>query len=1062
LPVLVGEAVKTLPQAVVVLLLLGGVAGCGNAELSPPATPGRAEQPPRESQRLPVPAVDRRLAGLPGVALEAELAPGEIHSYRIDLAAGQYAALTVEQRGVDVALLLRAPGGRQLRRVDSLTGERGPEPLPFIAEKAGAYRVEVRSLDAGARGPYTLGLEALRSPTPGDRSLVAAEGTFAAGEELRRKGGQVSLRQAVEHHRRALDLFRSSGASDREADVLLSLGSAFSDLGEYGRAREAYERTLRLYRAAGRSRELLRALGGLGRAHRLLGEPESALRCYREVLSLSRELGERRNEIETLGNLGKAHAALGEFEDALAFYEQALAGWRELGVPTEEAFALNNLGQLYLELGEVRQAIDLSEEALAILEAAGEARRTGTVLASLGAAYGTLGELTKGIEYLQRALRLHRRAGNRRDEAAALNDLGLAHRQAGALTEARRYYREALDIDRVLGDRSGEATALLNLGRVYDALGDPGSAVRFYHQALSGFAAAGDRRREAATLFGLALALRHGGDLEGARAAVEAALVHIESLRAEPTASELRASYYASKQQYLAFHIDLLMDLHELHPDDGYAAKAFEVSERARARSLLEELAGAERRLSQGKLVEEEADLARRLNTLETRRLALSAAGVPSKRLRVVESELRWVVARHRRIRAALRGGSAPRSTANQAGPLRLKVIQRRVLDAETLLLEYYLGEERSFLWAVTSASMESFELPRRATIEAAARRALELLPESHRRTARARAEIALQDLSRLLLAPVGDRLAGRRLLVVADGVLQYIPFAALPVARGASNELVPLIIEHEVVSLPSASTAAVLRNRHSARPSATVAVLADPVFAPGDPRLEGLRPSVPAATASTAAYRADAHGPAGDLPPGGFPRLPYSRQEAKNILALVPASQGLALLDFDASREEALSGALSRYRYIHFATHGILDTAYPELSGLVLSLVDRHGLPEGGFLRAHEIVDMRLAADLVVLSACRTALGKEIRGEGLVGLTQAFLDAGANGVMVSLWQVEDRATAELMRRLYEGMLREGLPPAAALRGAQVSLWREGDWRAPYYWAGFAIQGDWQ
>ena len=719
-------------------------------------------------------------------------------------------------------------------------------------------------------------------------------------------------------------------------------------------------------------------------------------------------------------------------------------------------------------------AIDRFEEALALLEAAGEARRTGTVLASLGDAYVTLGESAKGIEYLQRALRLHRRAGNRRDEAVALNDLGWAHRQAGALDEARRYYHEALDIDRVLGDRSGEATALLNLGRVYDSLGDPGSAVGFFHRALSGFAAAGDKRREAATLFGLALALRHGGDLEAAKAAIEAALAHIESLRAEPAASELRASYYASKQQYLAFHIDLLMELHKLHPKAGYAARAFEASERVRARSLLEDLAGAEMRQSHSQLAEEEADLAHRLNILETRRLALSAAGVQSKRLRVVESELRWVVARHRQVRAAIRGVSARRSTASQAGPLPLKVIQRRVLDAETLLLEYYLGNDRSFLWAVTAASMESFELPRRAIIEAATRRALELLPESHRRTARARAEIALQDLSRLLLAPVEDRLAGRRLLVVADGVLQYVPFAALPVAAtvaesaaGRSRDtapygLVPLAVDHEIVSLPSASTAAVLHHRHSARPSATVAVLADPVFTSSDPRFEGRRPSARTAKASAPAYRASARGPASDLPPGDFPRLPFSRQEAGSILALVPANQRLELLGFDASRKEALSGALSRYRYVHFATHGILDTDYPELSGLVLSLLDRQGLPENGFLRAHEIVDLRLAADLVVLSACRTALGKEIRGEGLVGLTRAFLDAGANGVLVSLWQVEDRATAELMRRLYEGMLREGLRPAAALRQAQVSLWREGDWRAPYYWAGFSIQGDWQ
>jgi CHAT domain-containing protein len=166
--------------------------------------------------------------------------------------------------------------------------------------------------------------------------------------------------------------------------------------------------------------------------------------------------------------------------------------------------------------------------------------------------------------------------------------------------------------------------------------------------------------------------------------------------------------------------------------------------------------------------------------------------------------------------------------------------------------------------------------------------------------------------------------------------------------------------------------------------------------------------------------------------------------------------------MDFAASREAVLSGFLHRFRFIHFATHAVLDTAYPELSGLVLSLVDREGRPQNGFLRAHEISDLDLAADLVVLSACRTALGEEIRGEGLVGLTRAFVEAGAERVLVSLWQVDDRATAEIMRHMYREMVQEGLPPAAALRRSQLTLWRETDWRAPYYWAGFVVQGDWR
>jgi CHAT domain-containing protein len=185
----------------------------------------------------------------------------------------------------------------------------------------------------------------------------------------------------------------------------------------------------------------------------------------------------------------------------------------------------------------------------------------------------------------------------------------------------------------------------------------------------------------------------------------------------------------------------------------------------------------------------------------------------------------------------------------------------------------------------------------------------------------------------------------------------------------------------------------------------------------------------------------------------GTFRRLPFTRSEADAIVSLAAGAPVLEALDFEASRARATSGELADYRIVHFATHGVLDAEHPERSGIALS---------DGFLRAGEIDRLDLPADLVVLSACETALGREIRGEGLVGLPRAFLHAGARRVLVSLWPVEDRATAELMRRFYREMLEKGRPPAAALRAAQDSLRREPGWEAPYFWAGFVLQGDWQ
>ena len=190
--------------------------------------------------------------------------------------------------------------------------------------------------------------------------------------------------------------------------------------------------------------------------------------------------------------------------------------------------------------------------------------------------------------------------------------------------------------------------------------------------------------------------------------------------------------------------------------------------------------------------------------------------------------------------------------------------------------------------------------------------------------------------------------------------------------------------------------------------------------------------------------------------------RLPFSRDEAKSILAMVPARSRMRALDFQASLSNALDPQLSEYRIVHFATHGLLNSEHPELSGIILSLVDEAGRPQEGFLQLHEIYNLNLPADLVVLSACQTGLGKEIKGEGLVGLTRGFMYAGAARVTASLWKVDDVATAELMRGFYRGMLAEGLPPASALRAAQVNMWRQKRWRSPYYWAAFVLQGEWK
>jgi CHAT domain-containing protein len=309
--------------------------------------------------------------------------------------------------------------------------------------------------------------------------------------------------------------------------------------------------------------------------------------------------------------------------------------------------------------------------------------------------------------------------------------------------------------------------------------------------------------------------------------------------------------------------------------------------------------------------------------------------------------------------------------------------------------------------------------------------------------------------VSELLLGPAVAQIKGKRLFIVSEGVLQYLPFAALPEPGGQA----PLVVDHEVTTAPSASVLAVLRQETAGRqPSEkTLFVVADPVYNANDARVSQ-QPSV------------------AQKEPGGsdrihlntesnaerFLRLRFSRTEAEQIASLIPADGSVKAVDFDANRDAVLKADLARFRILHFATHSVIDDERPELSGIVLSLVNRNGRRQDGFLRLYDVYNLRLNADLVVLSACRTALGQEIKGEGMIGLTRGFFYAGAPRVLASLWTIDDRATAVFMKPFYEAMLVRHERPAAALRSAQIAMWRTKGWDAPYYWAAFTMQGDWK
>jgi len=1037
----------------------------------------------------------------PNATIERELAGGKTHVYHLTLAAGQYLRVVAEQRGIDLQIAVLAPDGKELISVDYLSTLTGHEPVSVIAEAEGSYRLAISPLHEGAvSGRYEIRIAELREATPEDKTRIKAQGAFAEARKLKAQGTAESYQRSLEKYEQALSLWQSVGEKWHEAITLNEIAEISSGTGKLQLAVKKFDQALVLWQTLEDRVGQAQALRLLGEVYVGMGEPQRAVALYNQALELWRAAGDRKGEADTLNVAGIVCRQLGQLQMALGYYSQSLEARRVIADRDGQAQTLYNIGLLHFSLGENRRALAELDEALKVRSAMSDSHGAAIILDLAGFIYTSLGDFEKALEFYNRALPLNKETGDVITEALILQDVGTNYQMMGEPGKALKYlnqalsmsqslqhrqleatvlgsigavfadlgnnpmalssYNQALELHRRAGRIEGQVTALIQTGRLYAALGDVEKASSALLSALTLSRSIGFRRGEARALLERAHVELAAGRVDVARADLEAALPIIESTRTDLASQDLRASYLALNRKYYEQYIAVLMRQHQ-------TAAAFEASERGRARVLLEALAESQVGIRQGadpELLERERTLQQQINATDRRRIQLLSRKDRAEQVTLVEKELNSLLSDYQDVEASIRATSPRYVALTQPEPLALREIQQQVLDEDTLLLEYALGEDRSYLWLITPASIEGFELPKRTEIEMAAKRARELATLSQKREFSRQAELSLAAISRMLVGPVAHKLGNKRILIVADGALQYIPFQALPTpgTESGTESAEPLVARHEVVNLPSASVMAVLRQEVAGRKQAarTIAVLSDPVFHANDPRVR--HTAVKSAGGGEVFGQRELTRSATDSGLEGFQRLTFSRKEAESIEKLVAPGEILKAVDFAASKPTAMSEAVTQFRIVHFATHGLINSRHPELSGIVLSLVDEQGRPQDGFLRAHEIYNLRLNADLVVLSACQTALGKEVKGEGLMGLTRGFMYAGSPRVVASLWDVKDEAAAELMKRFYRGVLKEGLRPSAALRAAEVSMWKEKRWESPYYWAAFVIQGEWR
>lgn len=941
-----------------------------------------------------------------------------------------------------------------------------------------------------------------------ERALSLSKTTGNSRQEVEALNNKGDVYALVGENEKAIALFRSALRFSKKIDyqpgiarAMGNLGVAFYNLSEMNQALDFLKQALPLCDAAADPQGRAQILRYLGYIYTDMSELPLALEYFQQALSLWRVARDLRGEAETVNAMALIYSLLGEREQAMEYYSRAEQMFRTVGDKKGLITALNGQGEIFADLDLVR-ALDHHTEALRLSQETGELDGqiiSHRYLGNIHRAIGDTGQIGKeesnqrhyeqAIQHYEQALLLCRTLKDRRIEAYNLQDLGGIYDFLGDAKKALAYYSRALQLSREVKDPRGQALVLNSVGVIYAKSNQRQRAVSCFEQALPLTRASQDRAGESLTLYNLARVQRDAGALSAANANIETAVGIVESLRSRVPGHTLRSSYLASVHKYLELRIDLLMQRHKQNPGAGLAVKAFEDSELAHARGLLDMLAEARaeiRRAVPPELLQEERRVRQTLNVKAEYQMSLLSSQHSEQQAAAAEKEIRDLTVKYENIQAQLRSQSPHYAALTQPQALSLRQIQEHVIDDESLLLEYFLGDTRSYLWVISRSEIASFELPDRAEIEKMARRFYGLLTAhqalpgetfEQRKTRAVQADTQLPHeaalLGSLILGPAAARLKNKRLLIVADGALHYIPFQALivPEAGQAENDRKgsnlaretigePLIQKHEIVNQPSASALARLIEETEGRQLASnsVAILADPVFESDDPRIQSNNAPKTQSEQSTDVQTAlrDVEVASGWTK---IPRLLASRAEADAIMAAAPWGTGMKATDFDASRAMATSPELHNYRIVHFATHGLLNNDHPELSGIVLSLVDQNGQPQNGFLRLHDIYNLDLPVDLVVLSACNTGLGKEVRGEGLVGLTRGFMYAGAAGVVASLWKVDDDATAELMGHFYEAMFKEGLSPSAALRKAQLELSRQNRWSSPYFWAGFVIQG---
>lgn len=918
---------------------------------------------------------------------------------------------------------------------------------------------EFLELGDGARGQaYRLDSELL-ARSQEDATILQQLGDWPQKLEAEKGVAELYYRMgemgdALAHRKAILDWTRAIENPKAEAETLSGIGRDYVGLGQLLDALHYASEAADLMRKRN-SPDLASFLEQLGTIYRMQGDYDDAIAMTQAALAVDVRFSNSAGEAFLRRDLGVLYGEVGDYIRELDYGKQSVRIFQQLHWYLQAGAGLSNVGIAYERMGDYSHAIALGTQSLQSAVRRNSPPEQQRNLANLGFLYLEREEPKTALGYFERAARFSASVRSRQNDALLGIGFGDAYVRQGSYPAALAKLDAGMAAVRELHDRPLEAQALIELGDCYLRMRDWANAQATFSKALSLGEEMGLKDVIVAARRGLGQVLRNEGDLQGALRELEPAVDMIETMRAQIKNSDLASSFMQDNWKVYEDLIYVLSLLYDRVPDGDYDRLAFDYAERGRARSFLDMLGESQNSITKGlapSQVKQQRNLLGQLSQASAKAITdpspenRAAVDAAARRVASWSVELAKTNPSYQQLR--------------YPKPLTIEQVRSQLVgDGQTAVLEYALGEDRSCMWLVTNTASRMVTLPPQRVLSDEVNALRNMIgrrpqnPSDYRNYG----QLAHQ-LYRQLVQPVANALSGRQtLIIVPDGILHYLPFEVLtedseaPSRKaGASASPRYLVEDYSIEYAPSTSVLAELNAARSASKSPSSQSLdllayGDPVF--GAPEA-GIRGDVASLDAVRGAYK----GAGFALSP-----LPNTRIEVENIGALFPPPRRRLYLGSAATKASFESQDLAAYKFLHIATHAVIDENVPAMSGIVFSLTSHQ---DDGVLRMSDVFNLNLDSDLVVLSACETGLGKLVRGEGMIGLTRAFLYAGARRVAVSLWPVNDVATAKFMQGFYRAMA-DGMSPSRALQQAKLEMIRSDipSYGHPYFWAPFVLVG---